>query len=119
MQHTRLVGCRVLLRFSHCHMPGVLVDMFQLCVCIKPPNFACIWQAHTNWNPGHIGMPADKHSLMPLPGVFVGGDFGSVTHLGYYFWAVLKLGTLNAIMDHCSSGEPLFTDKEACVAKHQ
>lgn len=52
----------------------------------------------------------------PFPGVFFGSDFVTVTKSDDYAWAVLKPDIFAAMMDHFSSGEPLFTDKEALEA---
>ena len=51
-----------------------------------------------------------------LPGVFFGSDFVTVTKSDDYNWPVLKPDIFAAIMDHFSSGEPLFTDKEVLEA---
>lgn len=40
----------------------------------------------------------------------------TVTKSDDYAWAVLKPDIFAAMMDHFSSGEPLFTDKEALEA---
>jgi hypothetical protein len=48
--------------------------------------------------------------------VFFGSDFVTVTKSDDYVWAVLKPDIFAAMMDHFSSGEPLFTDKEALEA---
>jgi hypothetical protein len=48
--------------------------------------------------------------------VFFGSDFVTVTKSDDYNWPVLKPDIFAAIMDHFSSGEPLFTDKEALEA---
>eukprot|EP00879_Flechtneria_rotunda_P001261 GHRR01001408.1.p1 GENE.GHRR01001408.1~~GHRR01001408.1.p1 ORF type:complete len:314 (+),score=93.83 GHRR01001408.1:90-944(+) len=44
--------------------------------------------------------------------VFFGSDFVTVTKKDEYSWPLLKPDIFAAIMDHFSSGEPLFTDKE-------
>jgi hypothetical protein len=49
-------------------------------------------------------------------GVFFGSDFVTVTKSDDYNWPVLKPDIFAAIMDHFSSGDPLFTDKEALEA---
>lgn len=51
-----------------------------------------------------------------VTGVFFGSDFVTVTKSDDYVWAVLKPDIFAAMMDHFSSGEPLFTDKEALEA---
>lgn len=48
--------------------------------------------------------------------MFFGSDFVTVTKSDDYNWPVLKPDVFAAIMDHFSSGEPLFTDKEALEA---
>lgn len=51
-----------------------------------------------------------------VTGVFFGSDFVTVTKSDDYNWPVLKPDIFAAIMDHFSSGDPLFTDKEALEA---
>lgn len=48
----------------------------------------------------------------PLTQVFFGSDFVTVTKSEDYGWAVLKPDVFAAIMDHYSSGEPLFYDSQ-------
>lgn len=48
--------------------------------------------------------------------VFFGSDFVTVTKKEEYAWAVLKPDVFAMIMDHYSSGEPLFYDGEAMAA---
>jgi hypothetical protein len=49
-------------------------------------------------------------------GVFFGSDFVTVTKSDDYNWPVLKPDVFAAIMDHFSSGDPLFTDKDTLAA---
>ncbi|KAF8069479.1 NIFU5 [Scenedesmus sp. PABB004] len=51
-----------------------------------------------------------------VTGVFFGSDFVTVTKRDELSWPVLKPDIFAAIMDHFSSGEPLFSDKEALEA---
>lgn len=51
-----------------------------------------------------------------VTGVFFGSDFVTITKTDQYNWPVLKPDIFAAIMDHFSSGEPLFTDKEVLEA---
>lgn len=51
-----------------------------------------------------------------LAGVFFGSDFVTITKDDDYNWPVLKPDVFAAIMDHFSSGEPLFTDKDTLAA---
>jgi hypothetical protein len=53
---------------------------------------------------------------MSPAGVFFGSDFVTITKSDDYNWPVLKPDVFAAIMDHFSSGEPLFTDKETLAA---
>jgi hypothetical protein len=56
-------------------------------------------------------------AVVCLPaGVFFGSDFVTITKSDDYNWPVLKPDVFAAIMDHFSSGEPLFTDKETLAA---
>jgi Scaffold protein Nfu/NifU N terminal len=48
--------------------------------------------------------------------VFFGTDFVTVTKSDDYGWQVIKPDVFAAIMDHFSSGEPLFLDDEALAA---
>jgi hypothetical protein len=48
--------------------------------------------------------------------VFFGSDFVTITKSDDYNWPVLKPDVFAAIMDHFSSGEPLFTDKDTLAA---
>eukprot|EP00887_Chlorella_sp_A99_P004190 scaffold23.g4190.t1 len=51
--------------------------------------------------------------------VFFGSDFVTVTKSEDYAWSVLKPDVFAAIMDHYTSGEPLFYDAaEAGAAEH-
>lgn len=49
-------------------------------------------------------------------GVFFGSDFITVNKREDDDWAVLKPSIFAAIMDHFTSGDPLFTDKETLQA---
>jgi Fe-S cluster biogenesis protein NfuA len=51
-----------------------------------------------------------------VTGVFFGSDFVTVTKSDDYNWPVLKPDVFAAIMDHFSSGDPLFTDKDTLAA---
>eukprot|EP00882_Tetradesmus_deserticola_P019413 GHRQ01020895.1.p1 GENE.GHRQ01020895.1~~GHRQ01020895.1.p1 ORF type:complete len:239 (+),score=57.65 GHRQ01020895.1:843-1559(+) len=51
-----------------------------------------------------------------VTGVFFGSDFVTITKADDYNWAVLKPDVFAAVMDHFSSGEPLFTDQETLAA---
>lgn len=61
-------------------------------------------------------MPAPSHLPPPPSGVFFGSDFITVTKGEDLNWAVLKPDVFAAIMDHYSSGEPLFTDADTLAA---
>lgn len=67
-------------------------------------------------NPWLAGVPACPLPSWLLPGVFLGSDFVTVTKSDEYSWPVLKPDIFAAMMDHFSSGEPLFTDKELLEA---
>uniref|UniRef100_A0A383V5U1 Scaffold protein Nfu/NifU N-terminal domain-containing protein n=1 Tax=Tetradesmus obliquus TaxID=3088 RepID=A0A383V5U1_TETOB len=51
-----------------------------------------------------------------VTGVFFGSDFVTITKNDDYNWPVLKPDVFAALMDHFSSGEPLFTDKDSLAA---
>ncbi|KAI8476960.1 MAG: scaffold protein Nfu/NifU N terminal-domain-containing protein [Monoraphidium minutum] len=51
-----------------------------------------------------------------VTGVFFGSDFVTVTKAEDTAWAVLKPQVFAAIMDHYSSGEPLFLDEQTLAA---
>ena len=51
--------------------------------------------------------------LLQVTGAFFGSDFVTVSKTEDYNWSVLKPDIFAAIMDHFSSGEPLFTDASA------
>lgn len=48
-----------------------------------------------------------------VSGVFFGSDFVTVTKSDEYVWSVLKPEIFAAIMEHFTSGDPLFTDPAA------
>ncbi|KAK9831192.1 hypothetical protein WJX74_006969 [Apatococcus lobatus] len=48
-----------------------------------------------------------------VQGIFFGADFVTVTKADDTPWAVLKPDIYAAMMDHFSSGDPLFTDRDA------
>ncbi|CAK0780421.1 NifU-like protein 4, mitochondrial [Coccomyxa viridis] len=48
-----------------------------------------------------------------VTGVFFGSDFVTVTKSEEYVWSVLKPEVFAAIMEHFTSGDPLFTDPAA------
>jgi hypothetical protein len=48
--------------------------------------------------------------------VFFGSDFVTVSKSDGVSWPVLKPDIFAAIMDHFSSGEPLFTDADTLAA---
>lgn len=49
-------------------------------------------------------------------GVFFGSDFITVTKSDDYTWAVLKPDIFAGIMDHFTSGDPLFSDEKTLAA---
>lgn len=60
-------------------------------------------------------LPA-RHRSLPAAGVFFGSDFVTVTKSDGLSWPVLKPDVFAAIMDHFSSGAPLFSDAAALAA---
>ena len=56
-------------------------------------------------------------NLEDVAGVFFGADYVSVTKAAHGLdWSEMKPPILAAIMDHFSSGEPLFTDADTLAA---
>eukprot|EP00877_Chromochloris_zofingiensis_P012698 jgi/Chrzof1/7682/Cz02g32230.t1 len=51
-----------------------------------------------------------------VTGVFFGSDFITVTKSDDYTWAVLKPDIFAGIMDHFTSGDPLFSDEKTLAA---
>ena len=61
-------------------------------------------------------LAAALFALSGVRGVFLGGDFVSITKSEEADWAVIKPQALAAIMDHFVSGAPVFADAAASDA---
>jgi len=57
-----------------------------------------------------------RNHLLQVTSAFFGSDFVTVSKTEDCPWAVLKPDVFAAIMDHFSSGEPLFTDASAAAS---
>lgn len=105
---------------AHIHQAGdLLVAGYVLRLC--SPNDLLqlqerLWGPGVQTGQGCLLSGSSRLVAAPPPGVFFGSDFVTVTKSDDYNWPVLKPDIFAAIMDHFSSGEPLFTDKEALEA---
>ena len=65
---------------------------------------------------GESGQQQLRMNTLQVTSAFFGSDFVTVSKTEEYNWAVLKPDIFAAIMDHFSSGEPLFTDAQAAAS---
>lgn len=73
-------------------------------------------------NPGDAAkaspLAARLFTIHGVNGVFLGGDFVTITKAGDFDWSLLKPQILGALMEHFTAGQKVMTDEDAAVVSN-